>query len=721
MVKPKIFDQVQPRFLADLKGYFELPEKVRRQNRPAKSEIAKNDSVVASLLHLFQNKCAYCESTTSDLEVDHFRPHQVSHSGGAPFLIGYYAWLSADWENLYLACGACLRAKKNSFPISGARGQPMTSVSDLRKQEDSLILDPCWDNPERHLQFLRNGTVKSRTEAGKTTIDVLNLNRKELCERRLNVAEIVFSTIRTAIETCQKADLETDQIIDQAGLQIDALISFSEGGAAFAGVCRSICLQTFGADFLPALNRRSFRELIEFFSEISPNTSVFADDAPSSRPYPTWEDETPSAELSNDFSDFSSQARHIRGVEIKNFKTIRNLWLDLPEQSADGSSWMAILGENGTGKSSFLQAVSLALLGAQRANTLLKKPYKVLTKGEDFGFIRVYFWDYDAPSEIRFSRNDKLFEGKEELSALVLGYGATRLPGGRRTPLGTLANVDTLVKGTTRIPTSIKWLMGLPEHKFESVARVLNSLLPIKPGLYAKRIGRTVQFEINGHPTTLDNLSGGYRAIIGMALDIVRVMLVRWENLEDAMGVVLIDELETHLHPRWKMRISHSLRQAFPRIQFIVSTHDPLILRGLRSGEVAVFHLDSNQEFSIAEDLPSPEGLRVDQLLTSEHFGLNSSIDPDTDELFRQYYDLLAVDNPTLAQIEGTQRLRKQLDGKGQLGETHREKLLLEAIDRHLAKKDRKPERIKDKPLTDETLDILSKLIESTGYDNNND
>jgi predicted ATP-binding protein involved in virulence len=57
------------------------------------------------------------------------------------------------------------------------------------------------------------------------------------------------------------------------------------------------------------------------------------------------------------------------------------------------------------------------------------------------------------------------------------------------------------------------------------------------------------------------------------------------EALAKTDGVVLIDELDLHLHPKWQRRIVEDLRRAFPKVQFICTTHSPFIVQSLRSGE----------------------------------------------------------------------------------------------------------------------------------------
>ena len=79
----------------------------------------------------------------------------------------------------------------------------------------------------------------------------------------------------------------------------------------------------------------------------------------------------------------------------------------------------------------------------------------------------------------------------------------------------------------------------------------------------------------------LDQLSGGYRAVLTLAADLARRMAQGNPHLEDPLqseAVVLIDEIELHLHPSWQQRVLGDLRRTFPNAQFIVSTHSPQVL-----------------------------------------------------------------------------------------------------------------------------------------------
>src|SRR3546814_20575292 len=74
-------------------------------------------------------------------------------------------------------------------------------------------------------------------------------------------------------------------------------------------------------------------------------------------------------------------------------------------------------------------------------------------------------------------------------------------------------------------------------------------------------------------------------------------------SLANARALVLVDEIEAHLHPRWKLRIMKGLREALPNVTFIVTTHDPLCLRGLGANEVMVLRRIQQDVRPNSEDL----------------------------------------------------------------------------------------------------------------------
>ena len=132
---------------------------------------------------LFHKKCAYCEGIYEGgawMDAEHYRPKaKVTVDGVEIDHPGYY-WLAYHWENLLLSCNKCNRAsgKMNRFPIAGVRA---ANPNDPLEKENPLLLNP-YDNekPQDHLVFGINGIVAGKTEKGRKTVEVCNLNREEL-------------------------------------------------------------------------------------------------------------------------------------------------------------------------------------------------------------------------------------------------------------------------------------------------------------------------------------------------------------------------------------------------------------------------------------------------------------------------------------------------------------------------------------------------------------
>lgn len=86
-------------------------------------------------------------------------------------------------------------------------------------------------------------------------------------------------------------------------------------------------------------------------------------------------------------------------------------------------------------------------------------------------------------------------------------------------------------------------------------------------------------------------MSSGYRSVIGMVADLAfRIALLnphlRENAVQETPGIVLIDELDLHLHPKWQWKIVEDLKRTFPKVQFIATTHAPIIIASCKEGEI---------------------------------------------------------------------------------------------------------------------------------------
>jgi hypothetical protein len=143
------------------------------------------------LFALANDKCAYCESNplhVSSGDVEHYRPKKKVEEDKTH---GGYYWLAYNIENFLPSCERCNRArgKMNQFPI-GKKGKRAKKPKDDLKKEKALLLNPFLTDPARHLKFIIGddryplGTVVGKTEMGKTSVRVYNLNRDGLVQAR---------------------------------------------------------------------------------------------------------------------------------------------------------------------------------------------------------------------------------------------------------------------------------------------------------------------------------------------------------------------------------------------------------------------------------------------------------------------------------------------------------------------------------------------------------
>ena len=160
----------------------------KRKFKP-KSSIYAHSTVKAALLDAQQDKCAFCESFITHIaygDVEHYRPKAgyQQREGDTLRRPGYY-WLAYSWDNLLLVCTLCNQERKgNLFPLRRPRARARSHMDNL-DAEEPLLIDPSRVEPSLHVRFRGHYAfaVRNRRE-GKTTLDVLGLNREKLAEAR---------------------------------------------------------------------------------------------------------------------------------------------------------------------------------------------------------------------------------------------------------------------------------------------------------------------------------------------------------------------------------------------------------------------------------------------------------------------------------------------------------------------------------------------------------
>lgn len=450
---------------------------------------------------------------------------------------------------------------------------------------------------------------------------------------------------------------------------------------------------------------------------------------------------------------------YVRNLKIKRLKLLRDFELSFMNPDGTPRMWTVLIGENGTGKTSILQAIALAAAGSLQVNTLGEAVVDVLRDRRaneamqievDFGFfdefhstrpyparppgkakprkpprvlsevilaaptkgkqgvrvertsLRARSW-YVGPGWETATPTDPLADARDLQAPhwFVAGYGVARsLPDD--TAQVTLRNpsVDRL---RPLFPKSGLIGTGFMSHfqqgstKARLFSKVLQealfadeTLLPAIKNLELRgrsgvssaadllegnRFGQTVGRSTMKVPAV--SLSHGYQSTIAWIADLIgHIILEAEEEVAPAEmeGVVLIDELDLYLHPRWQVTLITALRKTFPRLQFIVTTHSPATLAGLRTDEDEIVRLGTHPETGDvtiidmrdegAVDEPDPRFMTGSDLY-ERYFGMPEATINPLGATLRDYVALASNPYRDNAEDAEMRLLRAQLQAEG--------------------------------------------------------
>jgi hypothetical protein len=350
--------------------------------------------------------------------------------------------------------------------------------------------------------------------------------------------------------------------------------------------------------------------------------------------------------------------------------------------------WIVIAGRNGAGKSTFLQAIALAIAGPSVARLLAEtfrgwirdgesqaRAAVKLRFGDEDGFAAGRKPTFDPWAAMEWERADgpeptvtRAAVGGNWTPArgpwaenprgwFTAGYGPFR----RLSPAPTEAQrlmmspgrpaaLASLFREDASLSESVVWLQqiylrrleGRPEAEAteQLVLKLLDDgLLP--EGIRVEKVdseGLWVRTP-EGRALALASLSDGYRTVAGLVLDLIKQLVSAFDSIaidEDPdgqvkvlhEGVVLIDEIDVHLHIEWQKRIGFWLKDHFPKMQFLVTTHSPFICQAADDGGLVrlspAWEDDSGMEILTGEDFNRVVNGSVDEAVLTDLFGLDS-------------------------------------------------------------------------------------------------
>ncbi|MCH7408948.1 AAA family ATPase [Belliella sp. DSM 111904] len=664
----------------------------QKYSQPFEKEL--RDKFLEALREVFKEKCAYCESPISfnrvQSEYDHFRPKGGARGLDKEFSTDHYWWLTYDWNNIYLSCSHCNQYKSTWFPVEGKRIPLNTPYKEVIYHEKALLIDPCIDKPEEHLIFNEQGGIEAISPKGATTIEILKLDRSELVNARLEVLKVLYGEWELLLKLLKKEESNRENIKKlYSAWQYKYTIHSEE---SYLGIQRFMLSKWLG-------NRPEIQEY--FFSIAGHKTRN--KEIRLIKNFSILKSETFTETEKYNFEQSISSIKHVyvEKIELKNFKCFSSLAIEFNHNSdspIENEPWLLFLGENGVGKSSLLKAFVIGLTGDEYIKSLELEGKDLLKHGARSGFIRIHLVGAIRPIEVTFNKTEIKTTLYQPIVNIV-AYNSIRLKpkeGKIQPEKGDFygAKAKNLFDYTFSLIDADSWLVKLfkkDKDAFDRVAISLKDLMLLENDDTISIVKNQPVIKRNGDVFLIDELSDGYRSIFYLAVDIMATLAGENVTFDLAEGMVLIDEIGTHLHPRWRMEVVTRLRKAFPKIRFVVTTHEPLCLRGLRAGETVVLTKNQENEVIALTELPDPSELRVDQILTSDFFGLKSTIDPETERLFDEYYVILALEEKDRSEEQKNRLLdlSQIIPRIKHLGDTEREELTYYVIDELLARKTR--------------------------------
>jgi hypothetical protein len=378
----------------------------------------------------------------------------------------------------------------------------------------------------------------------------------------------------------------------------------------------------------------------------------------------------------------------LKRVVLENIGPFERLALEL--DLGFSHNWHIFLGDNGVGKSTVLKAIALALCGKDAqpfAGRFLRESKQGAQRGlstKTTGRITLET-DNKTSYVTTIQRDDGT--GQVELISttarpleaegwLAIGFPPLRTtsweaPKGpdadikldedvRRKSRPVVSDLSPLVAGDVdpRLDKFKQWIVNLDYLDIKSQSR---------NGEYSKQIQKL--FDIIGSVAedmrlTYKGVGAGNRILIETedgtsipleALSQGTISLIGWigilmQRLYQVFGtdgdptqsyaLILIDELDAHMHPRWQRTVVSNLSKAFPNAQFIATTHSPLLVSGLPAQQVVRFVRDKSGAAVVLPIAPDMTLGYTDQVLTSLLFGLSPALDRTTELMKKRFYEL---------------------------------------------------------------------------------
>ena len=359
----------------------------------------------------------------------------------------------------------------------------------------------------------------------------------------------------------------------------------------------------------------------------------------------------------------------LKKLTLNNFKCLSNIELSFEKNQTINRKWTLILGENGTGKSNILKSIALVTSGSNALGELLGNTDSWIKFNEKTCTIKAELETKRGEERIislQFNRGDNLSKiisnNKESLHLIddaienadrnyfVVAYGASRrlsnevFSNFEKSRSGRSINVRNLFDNASTLNPLTAWIIELDYRSGnEGINLVKEALKDFLPGITFHSIDKErkqVMFQTVDGLIPLDQFSDGYQnmaAWIGDLLFRITETFKDYKKPLEARGLLLIDEVDLHLHPKWQRRLLDFVGNKLPNFQVVATTHSPLTAQQADTGELFALKRNDNNVVEIIPFNGSPKSLLVNQLLMTPVFGLETDESYEVQQAKEEY------------------------------------------------------------------------------------
>lgn len=326
----------------------------------------------------------------------------------------------------------------------------------------------------------------------------------------------------------------------------------------------------------------------------------------------------------------------IESFSIQHYKCIKDLAVDCRGADGEIKQWTVLLGENNTGKTNVLRA--LAQLAPAKMNFKREADSEFKDWYVPLGLFEGFFSKVSSQVGGREWGYDPKGEGysEEPVDLHIYGYGVSRYPA--RTALSEREGnpTETLFNSNARLSDFQEWLLQLDysqksgseksQKRLEKMHDLVRSdLFPGVTDFSFKKDGDNEHVVVvfsagKDGDVRFEELGFGYQTTLTWLADFCKRMFELYPDAENPLqeeAVVLVDEIDLHLHPKWQRDLVPTLSKIFPNVQFIVTTHSPHVLQSME--DVNLYVLRRNAESGEIEaersNVTSFTGWTVEEIL----------------------------------------------------------------------------------------------------------